>query len=813
MTGQNNSSAAKHTESRSPATTQRHLINIAVLIGVTLLLFLPVLLHAHWGTFDDPSLILQSCRRLIDKPETINYILAAQMRMGIFYWVTLIWRLFPENPTGYFAVNFSLISSALCMLYAICFRLTRNASVSLLSTALVLTSPSLFEVIYTLDKQEVYFPFLFTAVILLHLMAIKASPAKLVALAAASMICATGAYLSKETSVILCLVSATLLATNLMFKRDESVKAARRLSVMFVATAAPLLFLKFAIFPTISDKYVVMTFDAIKLLNKTWQYALVVPDFFLTLGFTTCGAIYLLANRTFAKRNEFFCGFLTLLLASLASTAALISFDTFSGVLVYIWLPIYFLLAPCLAFCLNNLPKASPAARKTSTAFAIVLIALLFSQIPTRFLQAQFQFSFDALSSELAQKLSELTRASSTPVICAMPTYSVGETEIPEQIETKVRSSLLPRYYETQTENTSGQQFTMLNYLSPDCDNALAPGDQPGTFKLANFRGKSLSFKNQCNADYVGWTGFQILNGATPFQEWVRRPFGENALLIVPYGEVTPDTVLYRGAGIFAHPWQMKTLNFPQFSLEDVGHVERKLTNLLGHRQTMGWRILKIVDAQPVALNTSTDGWLKGDAKVFYRHEEEEPYLNLISKQQTPQALLLKQTDAQDEVIIPRALKEGFIIALPLKSKGSKGTLTVEALDGGGRIHVDKADYVKDAQPVVFPHLSLTEDGWLLNNALIVYKSTQEGGVITIRTKQPHAEITVSGERTKYPLEFLDQAARVTLKDGKLLKNGFKFLKLTSEKPLVLNQDSRPLLIHVDGLETSLNGQTSASSR
>jgi hypothetical protein len=692
MISQNTSTVPMQSEPQSHTTVRQHVLFVGLLIGVTLLFFSPVLLHAHWGLFDDPSLILQSSRRLMDNPSTISYILAAQMRMGIFYWVTVLWRLFPENPTGFFATNFVLISSALAMVYCICFKLTRNAKVSALSTATILASPSLFEVIYTLDKQEVYFPFLFSAVVLLHLLASKCKPFILPVLALLSALCTTGAYLSKETSVILVLFSGALLVSNLLFAPGKKSDVLMRAGTMFATTIAPLLILKCVVFPTITDHYVVMTFDIQKLLLKAWQYAKVVPDFFAILLFTMGSGIAFSINKKHEKRNEQWSCFAALLLTSLASAAALISFDTFAGVLMYIWLPIYFFLAPCFAYSLENLPKASATGGLISRIFIGAFAALLITQIPTRFLQAQFQFSLDAMTSELAQKLSAIASESKESVIGALPTYSVGETEIPEQIETHVRSILQKRYYETKSEKTVGQRFTMLNFLSPICENIHAPNDPPNTYKLAEFRGHSLSYTNECPDNYVGWTGFQILNGATPFQEWVKRPFGKNDLLIVPYGEVTPDAIQYRGTGIFAHPWKLKLLNFPQLTLEDIGHVERKLTNPIGHRQTMGWRILKVTDAEPVTFETSTDGWLKGSGNVFFKHDQSKPVLEIRSDQPAPQTVNIDKAGKESAIHATKD-HDATIFAIPLDQNASTGTMQIHMPDSRARLHIDKARY------------------------------------------------------------------------------------------------------------------------
>lgn len=77
-------------------TLQKHGRALLWLICPMVILFLPVILFPHWGTFDDSLLILQSGRRLVDHPESISNLLAAGPRSGLFIWVALLWQLFPE---------------------------------------------------------------------------------------------------------------------------------------------------------------------------------------------------------------------------------------------------------------------------------------------------------------------------------------------------------------------------------------------------------------------------------------------------------------------------------------------------------------------------------------------------------------------------------------------------------------------------------------------------------------------------------------------------------------------------------------------
>jgi hypothetical protein len=236
----------------------------------------------------------------------------------------------------------------------------------------------------------------------------------------------------------------------------------------------------------------------------------------------------------------------------------------------------------------------------------------------------------------------------------------------------------------------------MLNFLSPVCENIHQAGDAPDTYRLAEFRGHSLTYTNECPSDYVGWTGFQILNGATPFQQWVKRPFGAENLLIVPYGEVTPDAIQYRGTGIFAHPWKLKLLNFPQLTLEDIGHVERKLTNIVGHRQTMGWRILRVTDAQPVTFETTTDGWLKGDGKTFYQRDDASSVLKITSTQPAPPSVTIDEAN-NHRTILAHTDNDATTIEIPLTA--ASGAMQIHTSKGSERLHIDKAHYERKITP------------------------------------------------------------------------------------------------------------------
>ena len=675
-----------------------HVIGCAALVGLTILLYLPVLIHSHWGTFDDASFIVQSNRRLMDHPESIGDLLNAGLRLGIIVWVTVVWRLFPENPLGFYATNCLLFSVAMILAYACCYKLTARAPASALASALILFAPGLFEVIYTLDKQEAYLPILFMSVVIAHIFSFDCRPKMIPVLVALTAACSAGAYVTKETSTILCVFSGAILVTTTLANAcKERASRILRPGLLFLATIIPFLVLHFIVFPR-PDQYISLTFDAHKLFAKLIQYVFAMPDFFASLLFCCLVWLRLAFIKDDEKKSWQWCTFSCLLFATILGAGGLISFDTSPGLLLYIWLPIYFFLAPCLAYSVSQLATIPALPARADRIVMASLLILCATQMPNRFVQAQFQFSMDALTAALGSKLSTLVRASNKPVLGAMPVLVVGQAEVPERIEFFVRDQLVRHYYDSKDERSTDFKFSMLNYLTSDCEDVHDASDPPGTFRMQEFRGSHLPYTSECPKGYVGWSGFQILAG-TQFQDWVKRPFTKGDWLIVPYGGVNQESIHYRGAGMFTTLWQTQIMMFPQLTFKEIGFVEKKIMVPGGHRQPIGWRILEASSSSPISMATSSDGWLSpGSTRIFYRFDPQKPILRIdISSALRDPVAYTASFDKSLHTVSSQEDHGKFFIDLPLKSNGSDVASEVApslTISQSQRIHADKLRFL-----------------------------------------------------------------------------------------------------------------------
>lgn len=274
--------------------TRAHLWIGLTLAAIAVLLFLPVLLHPHWGMFDDSMLIAEGGRRFADVHNFDN-ILRYGMRVGIFAWVNILWIIFPDNPRGYFCTNCVLFFGALLLINCNSRQICHRSKLGFLATILVLLAPGLFEVIYTLDKQEAYLPVLFGAVIYAHLYSVGAKGKFWVPVAFGTMLVSSCAYVSKETSELLLVFSGSLLGTLALvavaqknvFDRTQLLRS----GILFIATVLPFLILRFCIFTVPLEQYVSMTFDFVKLAHKSLSCANTMPDF--VIGLAICVTVWI----------------------------------------------------------------------------------------------------------------------------------------------------------------------------------------------------------------------------------------------------------------------------------------------------------------------------------------------------------------------------------------------------------------------------------------------------------------------------------------------------------------------------------------
>jgi hypothetical protein len=766
--------------------------------------------HPHWGTLDDSMLTVQPGRRLDALGEFPSGIFFDMKRAGIFVWVLCLWHFFPNNPLGFYVVNCVLISAGAVLVYFASFILTRHFLLSAITACGIFLSSGFFEVAYTLDKQEAYLPLLFGAVLMCHLRAVYCRSRNLWALCVLDIICSVAAFVSKESALVLIVFSGSLmvlcaLRTRLCKLVDSSDDFKRSL-LLFACTILPVSVQHILPSTVATNSYVVIDFNAVKLATKGLQYCQAMPDFFLFLFLTLVGwTIQFIESR----RNPLslqFCFFTSLIISSVISTLALISFDTHHTLLLYIWLPIYSFLLPGLTCSLAWQTSVLSMFNKYSRYgfLTVLLLGLIGIQLPRQIIRAQFQYFMDELTGELSQRLSELARTSSTSMLGAMPLFSLGANEIPGHIEFFVRSKLNQNYYPTAEETSRKFKFAMLSCLTPNVAEQIADGALGKKFTFKDFNGNSNFYESECSANYVGWSGFQLLSrGVRP--TWVRRNFDVGDLLLVPYGNVNPN-IHHRGELLFETNWQFPLSAFPQLKFEEVSDVSREIIDSTGKPEHLGWKILRVIASCPVAMESCLHS-LPNSGKLFYQYDPLKPFLCIeVASQAISPVIFLTYSSGIKATVASFKSGDVWQIQVPLLPASDKHIPYIQLSwpPGFADMTIKRLSMIPSASKVTDFYLSQEIDGWLKTNSVIVYPNTMYGKMLCLTVDMPgvaNLRLTAKSCRSIKIENSIQTRVRIPLTGGLPTADGRSYLLIGSEHPLSIAGDPRQLLLHVSHYE------------
>jgi hypothetical protein len=782
--------------SRKAIPSRGHIITLVTLAAIALALFWPVLFHTHWGLFDDTVVTIQPGRRFLVDPSSFSYALSSGMRSGLFVWNLLLWKIFPENPTAFYVINFGITVMNIGVIYLLSYGMSKNVFLSSLTAFLFFFSTGLFEVIFTLDKQESYLPLLFGVVLMAHMIGRKIHSKFVPALSVLIMLASAASYFTKETSAVLLIFSGSLaILVSMQTARNSSLTKNKRdryrAWLFFLMTALPYIVLKYGIFPPSSaEQYVVVTFDTAKLLKKLMQYVLLMPDFFIELGLCFSFWIYAIVSKLPSNNREQFLFFSCCLLSALAATLALISFDSFDTPLMYIWLPIYVFILPALAYVFSNGLQNHTKRIFTRISLALCLAFIVTVQVPKLFILEQVQFAMDDLTSRLAVELGSLSQSSKSQILGAMPLFDYISSDIAENIECFVRSKLVKGYYFPASEKAKDYQFAMLNFLTKNCMDVSTNGQ----YIMPTLRGRSTEYQSLNPPGFVGWSGFQHLALGTSEHHWVKRPFGIDNLLIVPYGNLKGDALAYRGAGLFANDLQsqIKPLS-PQLRFLPIRNIERKIISLNGGSQVMGWKILKVISAEP-ALVKSTD--TRKNCDIIYHFDPLRPVMAISSRDPVPPFIRygLKQ------FAVFHRIGELNIVELNLPHTDDKqvGTLRLNWPVQYGGLHIDSIELKqKLSEPSDALEICKQIDGWLIDNSAIIYTPELKGKTLILETEVPSStELSLNGRRTvsNGPAS---HELRISLANGFQTSDGRFLIVINSNTPLTVPGDPRKLIFNV----------------
>ena len=194
-----------------------------------------------------------------------------------------------------------------------------------------------------------------------------------------------------------------------------------RALVLFAAVVVPAVVLNVVYAPMHPqvEHYVQVTFNIQKILERFVQHAQATPVFFALLAAVTIFALSSMWRRADIGFGANQLIFISLLISCLVATAALLCFDTYDMVLLYIWYPIYSFLLPCFSYVLSCTENRSSRVEQAfyRTALSVIVLASII-KLPDQMLQSQFQFAMDILTGELCNKLAEHSARVSIQCCC-----------------------------------------------------------------------------------------------------------------------------------------------------------------------------------------------------------------------------------------------------------------------------------------------------------------------------------------------------------------------------------------------------------
>jgi hypothetical protein len=687
---------------------QQHLLAASILSCFCLLLCLPVLLHPHWGLYSDPRQIVENCRIFYSSPHIRWDIIHGYYRPGFHILDLAVWLVSKENPLGFYVFRTAIFICTALLTYASCYTWTQSKKMSATLAAMWGFLSPTFEVIYTLDKAESYIAFLFSAVVYAYVQAVsntKAEAALRTRLSSAAITFGGSAYamFTKETGQLLLLLGLLFCVSSIVdFVRTRSSgQQSNQQMLLWLLTcgllpAAALVIYKayFIIGGGSRASYGALSLSPSFVLTQLLSYLPLIPDFFAVLLFVLCAtAIY--AFKYWKSPGEQARKFQLVICLELAACAGTIALLCWKSLIVYSWYPMFAFLIPSVAFFASTI-------KRTWIAYSLIACFAL-AAMPSRIVQAQLQYQFDAAANDLVDHIAapECNSARSFGIPFLRPEYA----EVVEEIESLTLGKMIANHIEqprNELEKPPRSFFNFVNYGFPEgisVPEMTSPLTTAKNSKLAF--SKASSYEDcPCVEKYSYWS-----NDGTN-KNWVVDNIRPGDVLMIPYGDLPPSFTAFRGLGMFCTDWRIKIPFLPQASLKEQFRLQRKIFQLAGHRYTMGWIVLAISDIPKMSWFIDRAGNLKDGAKIFTAGELHNCKLETLVG--LSQAMLVSQLEQNNDKPVPARLEENHLVSLQftVPPPGEKGyctsTLHLKRCFTGDEplfLHVEQAKILTNAKP------------------------------------------------------------------------------------------------------------------
>jgi hypothetical protein len=631
---------------RKLATFLPHLILFAFSLSV----MYPVLHHPHWGMFSDCSQVVSLCRALYANHDPAAWMAAINhnYRPGFDAPNVMIWWLSPDNPIWYYALRCVFFSITLSLTYLNSYRLTKSLPISLGSAILWLCVYPTYEVIYTLDKGEIYIGLLFALIVFIQLSVTEqiirnsVSSRQIIGYASAALVATIYLIFTKTTGQLVLPYGVLLFAVSfasINFPWTDT-------SVRFNSTAAnrdtkterfwderkwASLLLLVCTFSWVSYQvFYVLTgglnyhygrviYDASFLCTQLYAYLQGVPDIFILLAISAAGTlITIVANTNVENFHILRFKNAACLLATVCG--GIISLCAWNGQLVYSLYPLFAFLLPCLAYALlpwRRVHRFLPIA---------VYVALIFFMAPARFFDAQSQLKMDQVYNQLVEKLAKESEIVSGKSSVVFPFRSQGSVEVGES--THLATALKLSLDEGKPASEFLQSLKFAPLIRYCIHKSWLNGQQENEEKIVclptHSEGPELDKISYVNAAEHHWLAEKIRIGD---------------IILVPYGNVPAHYMFYRGVSLFSTPWEDRVACLPGLKLKEQFRVSALVKRVDGKSMTIGWIALKVEQSPEFSYDLQETGWLANDSPINFGQELQGKIL-LLQCEKTPLGVL-----------------------------------------------------------------------------------------------------------------------------------------------------------------------------
>ncbi len=575
-------------------------VYLSLVIVLTLSAMLPILISPHWGMFSDRQQIIAACE-VLSKTHDISAWLKdslIDLRPAVHWPDYLTWWILPGEPRAFYMVRCVLWLVTTTFTYLTCMRLCRSAFISFAASLFWFFARPTYEVIYTLDKGEIFISALFAFVIWLDVnnelkeLEEPSSSSSFLPGFLVLTVAVCYAMFTKQTGQLLLLYAGLSLVARVgtsFFgsKRPKEVLCRELMSwssgAFVIALAAWVAY----------EAYFVrnggLTHQRYKEVNYSlsfmWQhmgaYLGGMPEF-VVLFLGSLALILPNARKNLRKHNDEACRIRMALVLVCTATIGGLFLSAWKGNIVYGWFPLLSFLIPALSYGASCVGKFQ---RTLSVLFLVVVFSWL---LPTRCADAQLQFQMDSVFDTLAPTIMRLHLNASRPKTVILPFDQPSSFELGNILRlalSHARSADEP----TVPEWSDVANMIRFSAISDSPDDGPVTRLTPGLDKY--FLGKDGSWKEE------------------------RVSVGD--LLVVPSGNVSPMTAEFRGIPMFYKNADKWIGWLGQLGLQKVFSTSKPIWRLGTSEQEISWVGFLVTKNPALSMETSDGGWMFDGAHII----------------------------------------------------------------------------------------------------------------------------------------------------------------------------------------------------